>query len=139
MSAITAGVLDEDVHCHCHCLLGRCSRGPVRWCWWLRGKRQDTDMRQVSDVNDGPRRRLFSNWLTAVTCPGTITLRWMWGRSFSRKKFTEAAQGCRLFCFVFHSIFHFIFEIFRGSKDIKNKSKTALSTPYVCSSAHVRN
>ena len=46
VSAITTGVLDEDVHCHCHCLLGRCSRGPVRWCWWLRGKRQDTDMRQ---------------------------------------------------------------------------------------------
>ena len=25
VSAITTGVLDEDVHCHCHCLLGRCS------------------------------------------------------------------------------------------------------------------
>ena len=89
-----------------------------------------------SDVNDGPRRRLFSNWLTvtAVTCPGTITLRWMWGRSFSRKEFTKAACSVS-FC----TIKIFIFEVLRGSKEIKNKSKTALSTPYVWSSAHVRN
>ena len=50
-------------------------------------------------------------------------------------------SGCRMCCFVFHSIFHFIFENFRGSylitfrlifdapcppKQIKNGSKTVV-------------